>query len=146
MALKIIQPQGRGFGKKKAMDDVKQELESGMLTYEDVEPVKVHAPRVGVEMMPMRRRGLFGRIKDWIFGVQIKPQTMIVLDREARERLKEHMENLKDNTDMVKACGVTVEEIEEACKRVTVLARGHHIRNADGTVTDVSNDPNYECK
>jgi hypothetical protein len=42
---------GRGFGKKKAMDDMKQELESGMLTYEDAEPVKIHAPRV--EMIQM---------------------------------------------------------------------------------------------
>jgi hypothetical protein len=26
------------------------------------------------------------------------------------------------------------------------LARGHHIRNADGTVTDVSNDPRYKTR
>lgn len=36
--------------------------------------------------------------------------------------------------------------LKEHFTRPIVLARGHHIRNADGTITDVSNDPNYECK
>lgn len=35
---------------------------------------------------------------------------------------------------------------QEAAKKKIVLARGHHIRNADGTITDVSNNPEYECR
>lgn len=119
---------------------------SGMLTYEDAEPVKVHAPRVGVEMMPVRRKGFFGRIMDRIFGTVKKPQAVIVLDRFERELLKKYMENPENVNAAVNACSVTAEDIKEAADRLCTLARGHHIRNADGTVTDVSNDPNYACK
>lgn len=135
---------GRGFGKKKAMDDMKQELESGMLTYEDAESVKVHVPRV--DMMPSPRQGFFGRIKDRILGPVMKPQAVIVLSRFERELLKEYMENPEKVNAAVNACAVTAEDIKEATDRIITLARGHHIRNADGTVTDVSNNQNYKCK
>jgi hypothetical protein len=36
--------------------------------------------------------------------------------------------------------------ISDDSKGTVTLCRGHHIRNADGTVTDVSNDPRYKCK
>lgn len=29
---------------------------------------------------------------------------------------------------------------------IVTLARGYHVWNADGSVTDVSNDPRYKCK
>ena len=29
---------------------------------------------------------------------------------------------------------------------IITLARGYHVWNADGSVTDVSNDPRYKCK
>lgn len=140
----IIQPSGRGCGKKRLMDTMKQELESGMLTYEDAEPVKVHIPRV--EMMPSPRRGFLGRIKDRILGPVMKPQAVMVLTKEERELLKKYMENPENLNAAVNACSVTAEDIKEATDRLVTLARGHHIRNADGTVTDVSNDPNYKCK
>lgn len=135
---------GRGFGKKKAMDGMKQELESGMLTYEDAEPVKVHVPRA--EMMPSQRRGFLGRIKDRILGPVMKPKAVIVLDRFERELLKEYMENPEKVNGVVNACAVTAEDIKEAADRLVTLARGHHIRNADGTITDVSDNPKYKCK
>jgi len=124
--------------------DCYEKYESGMLTYEDAEPVKVHAPRV--EMMPVRRKGFLGRIKDRIFGVQMKPQAVMVLTKMEQELLKEYMKNPEPLNNAVAACAVSAEDIKEATDRLVVLARGHHIRNADGTVTDVSNDPNYECK
>lgn len=135
---------GRGFGKKKAMDDMKQELKSGILTYEDAEPVMVHAPRV--EMMPSPRRGLVGWIKDRIFGVQMKPQAVMVLDRLSQELLKEYMKNPEPLNNAVAACALSAEDIKEATDRIITLARGHHIRNADGTITDVSDNPKYKCK
>jgi hypothetical protein len=122
----------------------KRQLESGMLTYKDAEPIMVHAPRV--KMMPSPRRGIVGWVKDRIFGVQKKPQAVMVLDKEQQERLKRHMENFRQQMDEVSACGVTAEDIKEATDRVITLARGYHIRNADGTVTDVSDNPKYKCK
>jgi hypothetical protein len=56
---------------------MKKDFKSGMLTYEDAEPVKVHVPRV--EMMPSPRRGFLGRIIDRIFGPVKKPQAVMVL-------------------------------------------------------------------
>ena len=124
------------------MEEKKQQ--PGMLTYKDEESVMVHAPRV--EMMPSPRRGLVGWVKDRIFGVQMKPQAVMVLDRHSQELLKEYMKNLEPLNNAVAACAVSAEGIKEATDRIITLARGHHIRNADGTVTDVSNNPNYECK
>ena len=63
-----------------------------------------------------------------------------------RELLKEYMKNPEKVNAAVNACAVTAEDLKEATDRIITLARGHHIRNADGTVTDVSNNPNYECK
>lgn len=123
-------------------EENKRKLKSGMLTYEDAEPIQVHAPQV--EMMPSPRRGFLGRIKDRILGPEMKPQAMLVLDKEAQERLRKQLEDLR--RDDLTACWLTEEDVKEHFLRPTVLARGHHIRNADGTVTDVSNDPNYVCK
>jgi len=123
---------------------MQKDFKSGMLTYKDEEPVMVHAPRV--EMMPSPRRGIAGWVKDRIFGVQMKPQAVMVLDRLSQELLKEYMKNPEPLNNAVAACAVSAEDIKEATDRIITLARGHHIRNADGTVTDVSNDPNYECK
>ena len=50
-------------------------------------------------------------------------------------KLKERMQKSINDDD----------DAEDRDETVT-LARGHHVRNADGTVTDVSDDPNYECK
>ena len=47
-------------------------------------------------------------------------------------KLKEQMQKLVDDKD-------------DGDGTVT-LARGHHVRNADGSMTDVSNDPRYKCK
>lgn len=47
-------------------------------------------------------------------------------------KLKEQMQKLVDDKD-------------DGDGTVT-LARGHHVRNADGSVTDVSNDSRYKCK
>lgn len=74
--------------------------------------------------------------------------------KEQIEAQKEWIERLMEFVNMpaeqrgaaVNACAVTAEDIKEATDRIITLARGHHIRNADGTVKDVSNDPNYECK
>ena len=126
------------------ISDCYEKYESGMLTYEDAEPVKVHAPRV--EIMPSPRQGFFGRIKDRILGPVMKPQAVMVLTMQERELLKEHMKNPEKVNAAVNACSVTAEDIKEATDRIITLARGHHIRNADGTVTDVSNNPNYKCK
>jgi len=122
--------------------DCYEKYESGMLTYEGEKPIIVHAPRV--EMMPSPRKGFFGRIKDRIFGPVKKPQAVMVLDKEAQERLRKQLEDLCRND--LAACAVSAEDIKEATDRIITLARGHHVRNADGTVTDVSNNPNYECK
>lgn len=122
---------------------MKKDFKSGMLTYEDAEPEKVHAPRV--EMMPSPRRGLMGRIKDRILGPVMKPQAVMMLTKKEQELLKEYMENPEKVNAAVNACAVTAEDIKETTDRLVVLARGHHIRNADGTVTDVSNNPNYIC-
>lgn len=124
--------------------DCYEKYESGMLTYKDAEPVKMHVPRV--EMMPSPRQGFLGRIKDRIFGPVMKPQAVMVLTKKEQELLKEYMENPEPLNNAVAACAVSAEDIKEATDRIITLARGHHIRNTDGTVTDVSNDPNYKCK
>ena len=131
-------------GRQRLMEIAKREMESGMLTYKDEEPVMVHAPRV--EMMPSPRRGLVGWVKDRIFGVQMKPQAVMVLDRHSQELLKEYMKNPEPLNNAVAACAVSAEDIKEATDRIITLARGHHIRNADGTITDVSDNPKYKCK
>lgn len=131
-------------GRQRIMEIAKREMESGMLTYKDEEPVMVHAPRV--EMMPSPRRGLVGWIKDRIFGVPKKPQAVMVLDRHSQELLKEYMKNPEPLNNAVAACAVSAEDIKEATDRIITLARGHHIRNADGTITDVSDNPKYKCK
>lgn len=105
-----------------------------MLTYEGEDPMQVHVPRVAME--PSQRWGLIGRIKDRMLGPELKPY--VVLGKQEQERLREFMAEVAD-------CGVTAEDIKEATDRIVTLARGHHIRNADGTITDVSNVPNYEC-
>ena len=69
----------------------------------------------------------------------------LVLTKEEHELLKMYMKNPEKVDSVVNACALTAEDIKEGCRRMTVLARGHHIRNADGTTTDVSNDPNYQC-
>lgn len=106
-----------------------------MLTYEGEDPVLWPVPQVVME--PSQRWGLIGRIKDRVLGPELKPH--VVLGKQEQERLREFMAEVAD-------CGVTAEDIKEATDRVVTLARGHCIRNADGTITDVSNDPNYECK
>lgn len=117
---------------------------SGMLTYDGVELSQIRAPRM--EMIPERRKGFFGRIKDRILGPVMKPLPAIVLTKEERELLKMYMENPQKVNSVVNACAVTADEIKDACDKMVVLARGHHIRNDDGTVTDVSDDPSYECQ
>lgn len=107
--------------KPRNLDDLKP----GMLTYEDAEPVP--------------RRGVLGRIKDRILGPVMKPHAVMVLSKEERERLKELMKS-----DIVNSCAVTVDDLKKTTDRIVTLARGHHIRNADGTVTDVSDNP--RCK
>ena len=72
-----------------------KDFKPGMLTYEDAEPVKVHAPRV--EMIPVRRQGFIGRIMDRIFGTVKKPQAVMVLDKEAQERLREKMKKMAEH-------------------------------------------------
>lgn len=119
---------------------MKKDFKSGMLTYEGEKPIIVHAPRV--EMVPSPRKGFFGRIMDRVFGQVKKLQAVLVLDKEQQDRLKEL---LQKHNEEVADCGATAEDIKEACKRFTVLARGHCIRNADGTITDVRNNPNYKC-
>lgn len=133
-------------GRQRIIEIAKREMESGMLTYKDAEPVMVHAPRVEMEMMPSPRRGIAGWFKDRIFGVPKKPQVMMVLDRHSQELLKEYMKNPEPLNNAVAACAVSAEDIKEATDRVITLARGHHIRNADGTITDVSDNPKYKCK
>lgn len=98
------------------------ERDSGlaMLTYEDAEPVRLQ--KTEVILMPVPREGFIGRIMDWIFGQVKKPQAVLVLDKEQQERLKEL---LQEHNDEVADCGATAEDIKEACKRFTVLARGH---------------------
>ena len=114
-----------------------------MLTYKDAEHVRFNKPRV--EFVPEPRRGLMGWIKDRIFGTKMKPQHVLVIDKDTQERLKQKMENFSNNMSSVAACSITEEDIERASKEIITLARGHHIRNADGTVTDVSNNPKYKC-
>jgi len=113
----------------------------GMLTYKDAEPIVVHVPRVLMEPSP--RRGTLGRIMDRVLGPIQKPH--VVLDKEHQDLLREHLEKFNENMSAVAGCGVTAEQIKEATDGIITLGRGHHIRNADGTVTDVSNDPRYKC-
>lgn len=140
----LISDEEKQRGRQRIMEIAKREMESGMLTYKGEEPVMVHAPRV--EMMPSPRRGIVGWVKDRIFGVQMKPQAVMVLDRHSQELLKEYMKNPEPLNNAVAACAVSAEDIKEATDRVITLARGHHIRNADGTITDVSDNPKYKCK
>lgn len=100
------------LGRQRIMEVAKREMKSGMLTYKDEEPVMVHAPRV--EMMPSPRRGLVGWVKDRIFGVQMKPQAVMVLDRHSQELLKEYMKNPEPLNNAVAACAVSAEDIKEA--------------------------------
>lgn len=121
--------------KPRNLDDLK----SGMLTYEGAEPIQVRKPEI--IMVPEPRRGVLGRIKDWISGPVMKPHAVMVLSKDERERLKELMKS-----DIVNSCAATVDDLKNATDRIVTLARGHHIRNADGTVTDVSDNPRYKCK
>lgn len=114
-------------------------LKPGMLTYEDAEPIRVRKPEIIMEPEP--RRGLLGRIKDRILGPVMKPHAVMVLSKDERERLKGLMES-----DIVNSCAVTVDDLKKGTDRIVTLARGHHIRNADGTVTDVSTDAKYKIK
>lgn len=50
----------------------------------------------------------------------------------AQERLRKQLEDLR--RDDLKACDLTEEDVKEYFTRPIVLARGHHIRNADGTI------------
>jgi len=70
----------------------------------------------------------------------------MVLDRLSQELLNEYMKNPEPLNNAVAACAVSAEGIKEATDRIITLARGHHIHNADGTVTDVSDNPKYKCK
>ena len=126
--------------KPRNLDDLK----SGMLTYEDAEPVRVRKPEIIMEPVP--RRGLLGRIKDRILGPVKKPHAAMVLSKKEQELLSEYMENPEKINRIVTSCAVTADDLKKATNRLVTLARGHHIRNADGTVTDVSNDPKYKCK
>lgn len=126
--------------KPRNLDDLK----SGMLTYEDAEPIRVHMPEIIMEPVP--RRGVLGRIKDRILGPVMKPHAVMVLSKEERELLKEYMENPEEINNAVKACAVTADDIKKATDRIVTLARGHHIRNTDGTVTDVCDNPRFKCK
>ena len=115
-----------------------------MLTYEDAEPTRVRKPEIIMVQVP--RRGVIGRIKDRILGPVMKPHWAMTLSKMERELLKEYMENPEKVNGVVNACSLTAEDLKEATDRIVTLARGHHIRNADGTITDVSNDPRYKCK
>lgn len=115
----------------------------GMLTYEGEELVRVRKPDVIME--PSRRQGVIGRIMDRILGPVMKPHVVLTLDKEQQERMREHINNFSQHMDEVAACGVTAEQLKEATDRMVTLARGHHIRKADGTVTDVSDNPMYNC-
>ena len=109
-----------------------------MLTYlDDDKPVKVSAPDIRLVTVP--RKGIIGWIKDRIFGPIKKPQTFMVLTKEQRQRLKEIM-------DDVSQCGATASELTAAADKIVVLGRGHHIRNEDGTITDVTNNPKYKVQ
>lgn len=112
-----------------------------MLTYEDAEPIQVYVPKVVMEPSP--RRGLIGRIKDRVLGPELKPH--VVLNKDMEDRIKKHWANIQAHTSEVNDSAVTAEDIKEATDRFITLARGHHIRNADGTVTDVSDNPKYKC-
>lgn len=138
MASIIIQPTGRGGGKKILIDALKQSLESGILTYKDEEPIEVHMTQPFVE--PSSRNGLIEGIKDKMIGIRINKR--VILDTRLQSQL---MKNLKDLSRQMRAFAVTAGEIKLATERMTTIARGHCIRNADGTVTDVSNDPRYKC-
>lgn len=119
-------------------------LRPGMLTYEDAEPIRVRKPEIIMEPVP--RRGVLGRIKDRILGPVMKPLAVMVLSNEKRERLKELMKEPEEISNTVKSCAVTADDLKKATDRIVTLARGHHIRNADGTVNDVRNNPKYKCK
>ena len=95
-------------------------------------------------MVQVPRRGVIGRIKDKILGPVMKPHWAMTLSKMERDLLKEYMENPEKVGALVNACSVTAEDIKEAADRIVTLARGHHVRNADGTVTDASNDPRYK--
>lgn len=74
-----------------------------------------------VEMMPSPRRGLVGWVKDRIFGVQMKPQAVMVLDRHSQELLKEYMKNPEPLNNAVAACAVSAEDIKEATDRIVAI-------------------------
>jgi len=118
------------------MKEKDAKLPDGMLTYEDAEPIRVSKPEV--IMVPVPRKGAIGWIKDRVLGPVMKPLPVFVLDEESQK-------NLIRNMEAVATCAITAEDVERASRRIITLARGHHIRNADGTVTDVSNDPKYKC-
>ncbi len=114
-------------------------LKSGMLTYEDAEPIRVRKPEIIMEPVP--RRGVLGRIKDRILGPVMKPHAVMVLSKDERERLKGLMKS-----DIANSCAVTVDDLKKTTDRLLTLARGHHIRNnADGTVTIVCDNPRCKC-
>lgn len=126
--------------KPRNLDDLK----SGMLTYEDAEPIRVYKPEIIMEPVP--RRGVLGRIKDRILGPVMKPHAAMVLSKMEQELLSEYMKNPEKINGMVTSCAVTAADLKKATNRLLTLARGHHIRNADGTVTDVCDNPRCKCK
>ena len=52
--------------------------------------------------------------------------------KKAQERLRKQLEDLR--RDDLKACDLTEKDVKEYFTRPIILARGHHIRNADGTI------------
>ena len=115
-----------------------------MLSYEDAEPIGFRKPEIIMEPVP--RRGVLGRIKDRILGPVMKPHAAMALSKMEQELLSEYMENPEKINGMVTSCAVTADDLKKATDRMVTIARGHHIRNADGTVTDVRNNPKYKCK
>lgn len=118
------------------MKEKDAKLPDGMLTYDGAEPIRVSKPEV--IMVPEPRKGVIGWIKDRVLGPVMKPVPVLVLDEESRK-------NLIRNMEAVAACTITAEDVKRASQRILTLSRGRHIRNADGTVTDVSNVPKYKC-
>lgn len=112
--------------KPRNLDDLKP----GMLTYENAEPIRVRKPEIIMEPVP--RRGVLGRIKDWISGPVIKPHAVMVLSKEERERLKGLMKEPEEISNIVNPCTVTVDDLKKATDRIVTLARGHHIRKEHG--------------
>lgn len=64
----------------------------------------------------------------WCFYLEREIKGDCLKDCPHREQMQKLVDNKDDGDGMV------------------TLARGHHVRNADGSVTDVSNDPRYKCK